>query len=103
MKIDWDADRIENPKAVPYEIDNQLKGLIERSVREEHMQIHGRHHMEEIVGNTVEYLIGAKVIVRSPYGGVFFPLPDDAVILTKEELIRETKAKLDTFFGKKRS
>ena len=103
IKEQWDQDRAENPSTVPYEIDFELRALIERTIREERVNCHGRRDTEILVDSTIRYLVDKGFLAKSPYGGTFFPLPKDhAPLPTQEALIRQTKAKIDAaFFGKK--
>jgi hypothetical protein len=103
IKKQWDEDRAENPNTTPYEIDSQLRSLIARCAREEHANVHGNKDMEILCDQTIKYLVSKKILVGSPYGGVFFPLPEDhAPLPSKEELIKDIKAKMtnDAFFSK---
>ena len=99
MKVNWDQDRIDNPKTVPYEIDMSLRSAIERHIRERHMHL-SRQDMQRVVDETVEYLFNKGLIVKRPYGGHFFSLPEDTVLPTKEELVKQLNAAADKFFGK---
>lgn len=103
IKADWDEDRRENPNIAPYEIDSQLRGLIARSAREEHANVHGNKDMEILCDQTIKYLVSKGILVGSPYGGVFFPLPEDhAPLPSKEELVKDVKKRManDAFFRK---
>ena len=103
IKKQWDEDRAENPNIAPYEIDSQLRRLIARCAREEHANVHGNKDMEILCDKTIKYLVEKKILVGSPYGGVFFPLPEGhAPLPSKERLIADTKKKMDDmdFFGK---
>lgn len=94
MHKSWLEDRAENPHVVPYEIDSCLKMLIERCMNEGRMVTHGRENRERIVLATMSYLVEKGLIVKSPYGGHFFPLPDDTVLPSKEQLISNVKKRL---------
>lgn len=103
IKKQWDEDRAENPNIAPYEIDSQLRRLIARCAREERANVHGNKDMEILCDKTIKYLVEKKILVGSPYGGVFFPLPEGhAPLPSKEQLIADTKKKMDDmdFFGK---
>jgi len=100
MKEAWDQDRIDNPSQVPYEIDMSLKASIERHVREGRVQHNGRQGMEALIQETYDYLLKKGNIIKSPYGGHMFPLPEGVTLPTKEQFIKQTEAKLDKFFGK---
>ncbi len=99
LKQSWDEDRKENPTKVPYEIDTSLKGMIERHIREGKVYCNNRD-MAVLVQWTVNYLLQKGTIVKSPYGGIYFPLPEGTVLPTKEEFTKQTMAKYDSFFGK---
>lgn len=90
IRKQWDEDRAEDPKRVPYEIDSQLRAMIERRLREGHVRCN-----ESTVSWTIDYLAEKGEIVRSPYGGYMFPLPPDAEPLpSKEEFLRDVESKL---------
>ena len=90
IRKNWDEDRAENPTRVPYEIDSELRYSIENAMREG-----GMRRDPEAVQDTIEYLIGKKIVVGSPYGGIMFPLPEDAPPLpTRKDLIEQTKERL---------
>jgi len=92
IKADWDEDRAENPNIAPYEIDSQLRPLIARCAREEHANVHGNKDMEILCDQTINYLVEKKILVGSPYGGVFFSLPEGhAPLPSKEELIQQVR------------
>jgi hypothetical protein len=100
MKEHWDLDRVENPNMAPYEIDIPLRAKIETAMREGGMHL-PRDAKERTVEGTFDYLRSKGLIVRSPYGGHFFPLPPGAVIPTKEQLMKRINADIDRkFFGK---
>jgi len=95
IRKQWDEDRAEDPKRVPYEIDMQLRLLIERCMREGKVR-----RSEEFIRWTVDYLVEKGLIVRSPYGGHMFPLPPDAEPLpSKEEFIKQLESKIDEIIG----
>ena len=90
IRKQWDEDRAEDPKRVPYEIDNQLRSLIERCMREGKMR-----RSEGMVQWTIDYLVEKGQIVRSPYGGLMFPLPPDAEPLpSREEFLWDVESKI---------
>lgn len=91
----WLEDRIENPHIAPYEIDIELKMLIERVMRDTH--VHGsRSEKENMVQGCIEYLLKTGKIVGSPYGGTMFKLPENhAEIPTKEQLIESVNKRID--------
>lgn len=96
IKKQWDEDREENPSSVPYDIDSSLRMAIERHMREGHVRYHGSSHREQLIDGTVDYLREKGLIVRSPYGGHMFPLPDDHDPLpSKDELVEDIKKRLD--------
>ena len=91
IKASWLEDRRDNPNTVPYEIDCQLRHLIERAAREDHMNVGGSKNMEALCNQTIKYLIDKGHIIGSPYGGVMFPLPEDhAPLPSKQQLIEQT-------------
>lgn len=95
IRKQWDEDRAEDPKRVPYEIDSQLRSMIERCIREGHMR-----RSAGLVDWTIDYLVEKGEIVRSPYGGHMFPLPPDAEPLpSKEEFIRQVESKIKDIMG----
>lgn len=107
MRIAWEADRAEDPKRAPYEIDNQLKMTIEREMREGRMSMNNADRDQKIQ-ETFSYLEKQGIITKSPYGGYMFKISDGTAIPTKEELIDQTKKTIgrqnrttyDPFFGK---
>lgn len=99
IRKNWDEDRKENPTQVPYEIDSELKMAIERQIREGKVNCNKRD-MEILTSKTIDYLASKGLIIKSPYGGHMFPLPAGVELPTKEAFIKQTKAHLDTFFGK---
>jgi hypothetical protein len=103
IKAQWDEDRAENPTTAPYEIDCQLRAMIARCAREEHVHVGGNKNMEILCDQTIKYLVGKKILVGSPYWGVFFPLPEGhAPLPSKEELRKDYLQKLgDIGFFKK--
>jgi len=91
IKKQWDDDRLEDPKRVPYEVDNQLRSMIERCMQEGKMQ-----RSTVAIQDTIDYLLEKKELMKSPYGGIMFPLPTDAEPLpSKEEFIKQTKQIMD--------
>jgi len=95
IRKQWDEDRAEDPKRVPYEIDSQLRSLIERCMREGKMR-----RSEDLVQWTINYLVEKGHIVWSPYGGLMFPLPPDAEPLpSKEEFLRDVESRIDDLMG----
>jgi len=91
IKKNWDADRIENPSKVPYEIDIELKMLIEQCTREAGVYCNNRDR-ETLIQATCAYLIKVGQITGSPYGGYMFPLPEDhASLPTKVDFIEQVK------------
>lgn len=95
IRNQWEEDRRENPRAVPYEIDDQLRSAIERHIREGRMNCHGKGDVEYLVNQTIEYLLDKKLVTGSPYGGIMFPLPPDHPPLpTKEELVAAVRKQL---------
>ena len=107
MRVAWEADRAEDPNRAPYEIDIQLKSIIEREMREGRMSMNNATR-DQHVQETFEYLVKQKLITGSPYGGHFFPLPEGTTIPTKEEVVaqikktigRQNRTTYDPFFGK---
>lgn len=100
MKIAWDQDRVDNPQLAPYEIDISLKMHIEAAMREGKMNM-SIADREVVVIETIDYLRSKGLIVKSPYGGHIFPLPDGVSIPTKEEMVKRAKEEVDrAFFGK---
>ena len=91
IKESWDEDRAENPHLVPYEIDSQLRGLIETVIREEHVPCYGRDHRANLTTETIAYLLSKGLVTGSPYGGLMFPLPDDVELPSKEEFIAQVR------------
>lgn len=103
IKKQWDEDRVENPSQVPYEIDSELRSLIARCAREENANVGGNRNMEILCDRTITYLVEKKIIVRSPYGGVMFPLPEDhAPLPSRDELVQHIRDQMRNkeFFGK---
>lgn len=99
IRANWDEDRVENPRSVPYEIDNELDILIERCIREERVNCHGTSNRDILIKQTKHYLIEKGLVVGSPYGGIMFPLPEDnAPLPSKEEFIADVKKRLDINF-----
>ena len=97
IKTQWDEDRIENPKRVPYEIDSQLRHLIDACITEGHVHCHGNKNREILIDQTVNYMVEKGILIGSPYGGVMFPLPVDAPPLpSEEELIAEIHRQLES-------
>lgn len=93
MEINWKQDRIDNPKMAPYEIDSSLVMSIENAMREGHMGMN-LQDKKRVVQETFEYLVNKGLIVKSPYGGHIFPLPEGTIIPTKNELIRQIEYSL---------
>ena len=94
----WEQDRKENP--VPYEIDTSLRRAIETAMRETNVT-GPNQYKQNMVDETIEYLYHKGIIIKSPYGGHYFPLPPGTQLPTKEQLIKATTDKINQqFFGK---
>jgi hypothetical protein len=93
MRTNWEQDRVENPNTVPYEIDISLRHSIETHMREGGVSVN-RHVREQMIDEAFEYLVKQGTIVKSPYGGHMFPLPEGTTLPTREEFIETVKKTL---------
>lgn len=86
IKAFHDLDRVENPGAVPAEIDIPVIDSIRRHCFEDR-----RRYSDGFANLVFEHLVEKAIIVKSPYGGHMFPYVGD---LPSEEEVRDRVQKV---------
>lgn len=100
MRTNWEQDRLDHPNTVPYEIDESLRYVIEKHLRDSGTRLdpHSRYQM---ISEAFDYLVKQNLIVKSPYGGHMFPMPEGTKLPTRQEIIENTKRILELTSGLK--
>lgn len=95
IEQNWLQDRKDNPNTVPYEIDSELTSAIERALREEGVSV-SRDQRSRLVFDCVAYLVKTGKIVKSPYGGHMFNVPDGHEPLpSRDEFVADALKRLN--------
>lgn len=71
IKEHWNADRQEN--ALPYDIDHSLKSAIDGCITEFRIRAGGLEGRTRLIEGVICYLRDKGIIIKSPYGGHWFP------------------------------
>jgi hypothetical protein len=91
IRTNWEQDRLDHPNTVPYEIDESLRYVIEKHLRDSGTRVdsHTRHQM---IGDAFDYLVKQNLIMKSPYGGGhMFPMPEGTKLPTRQEIIKQVQ------------
>lgn len=97
IKTNWEADRVEYPSRVPYDVESSVRTAIETCAREEHVQCHGNANWKYFIDNVIKYLVEKKLLFPCPYGG-YYPAEAPAGLPSKEQFIADTMKEVAKIF-----